>query len=250
MSRDAQELHIQVLGIGDAFTELYHPSSFAVISSGQKTLVDCPDALRRMLKEAGYASGLRLTEEEIDDVMLTHLHGDHSNGVEMYLYFKRLVQKRKPRLYGIKEVVEDLWERKLKASMGAWGIEGGGSMVFHATDYYDGIVLSEGGSSKVGNLLVDVFRTKHSVPTSALRMTHGNRTLGYSADASFDPGLIDFLEPSDMIIHEAGQGQHTEYEKLLGLPKDIRDKMFLIHLPDGFDRMEMRRLEQGRIYTV
>ena len=52
MSRDAQELHIQVLGIGDAFTELYHPSSFAVISSGQKTLVDCPDALRRMLKEA------------------------------------------------------------------------------------------------------------------------------------------------------------------------------------------------------
>ena len=67
-------------------------------------------------------------------------------------------------------------------------------------------------------------------------MEAGGRTLGYSADTAFDPGLIDFLSAADLIIHETNLGPaHTPYEQLAALPADLRARMRLIHYPDGFD---------------
>jgi ribonuclease BN (tRNA processing enzyme) len=64
----------------------------------------------------------------------------------------------------------------------------------------------------------------------------GGRTLGYSADTAFDPELIAFLEPADLIIHETNFGPaHTPYSALAALPAELRAKMRLIHYADGFD---------------
>jgi ribonuclease BN (tRNA processing enzyme) len=62
------------------------------------------------------------------------------------------------------------------------------------------------------------------------------RTLGYSSDTAFDPALIAFLEPADLIIHETNLGPaHTPYTALAALPAELRARMRLIHYPDGFD---------------
>lgn len=59
---------------------------------------------------------------------------------------------------------------------------------------------------------------------------------GYSSDPAFDPALIAFLEPADLIIHETNYGPaHTPYASLATLPADLRARMRLIHYPDGFD---------------
>jgi ribonuclease BN (tRNA processing enzyme) len=64
----------------------------------------------------------------------------------------------------------------------------------------------------------------------------GGRTLGYSSDTAFDPDLISFLSPADLIIHETNFGPaHTPYASLAGLPAEIRARLRLVHYPDGFD---------------
>jgi ribonuclease BN (tRNA processing enzyme) len=76
----------------------------------------------------------------------------------------------------------------------------------------------------------------HHVPTSALFIEAAGRTLGYSADTAFDPELIAFLEPADLVIHETNLGPaHTPYAALAQLPAELRAKMRLIHYMDGFD---------------
>ena len=67
-------------------------------------------------------------------------------------------------------------------------------------------------------------------------MQAGGRCLGYSADTAFDPTLIDWLAPADLIVHESGTGpMHTPYEKLTDLPAAMRAKMRLVHYADSFD---------------
>lgn len=70
----------------------------------------------------------------------------------------------------------------------------------------------------------------------ALLVEAAGRTLGYSSDTAFDPELIAFLDPADLIIHETNFGPaHTPYAALAALPAEIRGRMRLIHYPDGFD---------------
>ncbi len=58
---------------------------------------------------------------------------------------------------------------------------------------------------------------------------------GVSLDR-FDPELIAFLQPADLIIHETNFGPaHTPYADLAALPVELRAKMRLIHYPDSFD---------------
>jgi len=85
-----------------------------------------------------------------------------------------------------------------------------------------------------------------------LKIRAGNATLGYSADTSFDPSLIEWLSDADLIIHETNVATHTPYARLAALPAPLRKKMRLIHYPDDFDPASscIECLEQGRPYVV
>ena len=82
--------------------------------------------------------------------------------------------------------------------------------------------------------------------------TGGGRTLGYSADTAFDPGLIAWLAEADLFIHETNYGVHTPYASLAALPADLRARMRLIHYPDAFDlaHSTIEPLEERRVYPV
>jgi ribonuclease BN (tRNA processing enzyme) len=91
------------------------------------------------------------------------------------------------------------------------------------------------------------------VPTAALLVRAGGRTLGYSSDTAFDPELIAFLSVADLIVHETNLGPaHTAYRDLETLPSELRQRMRLIHYPDFFDRKasQIRCLEEGDVLCV
>jgi ribonuclease BN (tRNA processing enzyme) len=105
----------------------------------------------------------------------------------------------------------------------------------------------------IGPFEVTLYRTKHHVPTAAMLVRAGGRTFGYSADTAFDPGLMSFLAPADLIVHETNLGPaHTAYSDLLTLPTEIRDRMRLIHYPDAFDPKvsKIRCLTEGDVLVV
>lgn len=119
--------------------------------------------------------------------------------------------------------------------------------------YFALLELSWTESIDVGPFTIRARRTQHHVPTSALFIEAAGRKLGYSSDTAFDPELIAFLEPADLIIHETNLGPaHTPYASLAALPAELRARMRLIHYMDSFDTESstIEPLREGAVLRV
>lgn len=251
---DPDALFVLPLGVGYAFTRRFYHSSFLVACGGRVVLVDAPAPLRRVMWAAGRKAGLDIDLQHIDALYLTHLHGDHCNGVEEFAFWRMFrVRGARPRLYILDELRGSLWYQRLYAAMGSLRENDGRPCSLES--YFDVLGLHAGIKTDLGipGLVVEPVATTHLIPTLGFRMEYRGRRLGYSADTAFSPELIDFLAPCDMIIHECGPGPgHTPLESLMMLPADLRAKMLITHLEDDYDiaASPIRVLEEGTIYRV
>jgi ribonuclease BN (tRNA processing enzyme) len=242
------------LGVGDAFSALSYSSCLAVGLDHRWLLIDCPHPVRKMLREASVQTDLPLDLDRVEAVALTHLHADHSSGLESAAYFCKYALGRELILIAHPEVTERLWSGHLCGAMG-WSRPEPGQPVRqkHFGDYFDLRPVTEDLPAQVGPFSIECRLTPHSIPTTAFRIRAGGRCLGCSADTGFDSGLIEWLSAADMIVHETGHSVwHTAYEKLAGLPETQRRRMRLIHYPDDFDQAgsAIEPLKQGVVYTV
>ncbi len=250
-------LRFVALGVGDAFSALYYSSSLLVFAgegpSQSRLLIDFPDPLRKVLREASAACGMDLGVGSINAAILTHLHGDHVNGLECFGFYKRFIDGKRPTLYAAGPVLADLWDGRLRGAMGQLKTPSGTTHSLVLDDYFDCRVLTPGSPATIGPFQVEVRATQHHIPCYALRIAAGGRTLAYSCDTLFDRDLVDWLAAgSDLVIHETNYATHTPYASLLTLPAEIRARMRLIHYPDDFEveRSQIECLRQGRVYEV
>ncbi len=246
-------LHIVPLGVGNAFTRVFYNSSMLLVAGGRIVLIDCPTPLRRVLHEASKKAHLEIELEQIDHVILTHLHGDHANGLEEYAYYKLYIAgQQRPHLYTLEENLDPLWENRLKASMGGSPDEPRSlSTWFHSHRWVEERRFRLAESDP--DLEFEVRRTRHSVPCLGLKVYFGMYTFGYSGDTEFDADHIEFLSDCDFVVHEAGGPKnHTSLDDLKTLPDDFRAKTALIHVPDDFRYFEsdMPVLSEGAVYQV
>ena len=243
---------VHVLGVGDTFSEHHNPTALVLDCAGHRLAIDCPDMYRKVLREYRDKSKARLRLSHIDAFLITHMHGDHINGLEGVAFFNRFAHQRRTRVHTLPELAADLWERRLAASMGQlW--DGQASAPQQLGDYLDLQPLDWQAPNPIGPFSVLLYRTVHHVPTCALRIEAAGRTLGYSCDTAFDPQLIAFLSPADLIIHETNLGPaHTPLSELSALPYSIKKKLYLIHYPDGFQPPDksMPALDEGDLLHV
>jgi ribonuclease BN (tRNA processing enzyme) len=234
------------LGVGDAFSARHYTSCVAIEAEGRWLLVDCPHPIRKILRE-GSPAGAPLDLGSFDAVVLTHLHSDHSSGVEGLGFYLRYVLDRRPVLVAHPQVSARLWER-LAPGMD----EDDQAKPQGLSDYFDLTHLDDARPVRIGPFELACRRTRHHVPTYALRITAGGRTLGISSDTPFDPSLIDWLSTADLVLHETGDGIHTSYGKLAALPEPLRRKVRLIHFSDEFAPANgaIEPLVQGRLYRL
>ncbi len=249
----AATLRLFALGVGGAFSARFYSSCLAVESEGSWLLIDCPHPIRKILYEAGQAAGMPLDLGQFAATIVTHLHADHSSGLEGLGFYHHFHLHRKALLVAHPDVLERLWEGHLAAGM-EW-LTDARTLARRAAslgDYFELARLAEDRDLEVGPFQIRCRRTQHSVATTALLIRAGARSLGYSADTSYDPTLIDWLDQADLIVHETNDGIHTPYESLAALPGRIRAKMRLIHYPDDFNpsTSAIEPLRQGGRYEV
>jgi len=256
-------MNVLILGIGDAFTRRHFGSSALIrVPSGGFVLIDCPDLIHRVLLEATTTAGegWKADASNIDDILLTHLHGDHCNGLESFGFYRRVLRLRdpkviRPRLHVTPPVAARLWDR-----LGpAMGTPMGCDHPCQLNDFFDVRIIDVSPAAPsatpavVAGLNVQCRFTGHPVPTVGYVITDASGgSLGWSSDTPFDRGHIDWLDQANLIVHESNLGpSHTPIESLNALPKELKAKMRLIHLVDDFDpaRTDIRILRAGEVLT-
>lgn len=245
-------LRLLVLGVGDAFSAERYSTCVALRAEDRWLLVDCPHPIRKMMREASARSGVSLDVDGVEAVALTHLHADHASGLEGLGFFSHFVLGRRARLALHPDVARRLWDGHLAAGMEVLHDPARGPVRRALDDFFEPISLSEAGPVSVGPFAIECRRTRHHIPTTALRIRAGGRCLACSADTEFDPGLVDWLAEADLVIHEAGLGIHTPLERLAQLPAAVRAKLRLAHFPDGLELSGcgIEPLEEGGWYAV
>lgn len=249
-------MKLYVLGVGDTFTEKHVTHALLIEAEGFRLAIDCPDSYRRVLRaardKAGPAHDATLDLFAIDDVLVTHVHGDHMNGLEGVGYFKHFAQKKPLNLHTVAPVKEALWRERLVASMGTlW--DGQEFRTKSFDDYFAWSEVALDRATTIGPFTIRSRLTKHHVPTSALLVEHGGHSIGISSDTAFDPELIAFLSSAELIVHETNYGPaHTAYADLLTVDPQVRAKMHLIHYPDEHDvaKSEIPALLEGQVIEL
>lgn len=248
-------MRVLILGVGDAFTYRGFGTSAVVQGPEGLVLIDCPDLIHRALFEASMKSAWDVDVSQINDVILTHLHGDHCNGLESFGFAKlvhRLQGKSKelPRLWTHPGCAARVWER-LAPAMDAPLTRGGRKSELR--DYFELHLIQPNMTAMVQGLAVECRYTMHPIPTIGLKLADSSGRLGWSGDTVYEQEHIDWLSDSDIIVHEANLGPvHTNIETLNSLPEELRNKMRVTHIVDNFDTQstDIKPLTEGEILQI
>ena len=239
-------------GVGDAFSVRHWGTNFLCRAGDFVLAVDCPDAYRRALKANAFDHGDgTLDAEHIDALFLTHLHGDHVNGLEMLLAYRKFAAGGPLQLWTTPDVADVLWENRLAVSLGTM-FDGTNYNAMHFEDYAELRIVPWGAPMSVGPFQLETRRTVHHIPTAGLRITHDGATLGYSCDTAWDPDHFAWLRDADLIVHETSFGPaHTPLHQLVAQPADVRAKLLIAHYPDSVtEPEELTFAREGSVYEV
>lgn len=248
-------MRVLILGVGDAFTIRGYGTSAVVEGPEGYLLLDCPDLIHRAMHDACTRHGWRIDHRHIDDIVITHLHGDHCNGLESF-GFARLVSRLKgetlrlPRIHTHPASAGRMWER-LAPAMDAPLTKG--ERPSRLDDYFLLHRISPDKPATIAGLTVECRYTIHPIPAVGLKVSDGRSTLGWSGDTVFEQAHIDWLSDADVIVHEANLGPaHTQVETLNSLPDAIRRKMRITHMIDDFDPAwtDMKPLVEGELLEM
>lgn len=221
-------MFIQCLGSGDAFGSGGRlNSSYYIRTTTMGILLDCgASALIALKKE-------NLSANDIDAIIISHLHGDHFGGLAFVLCEIIAVGKRaKPLTIIGPDKTEERTRQVLELLFP--GVElTAGSPVRFVTFTTDEVLQFE-------SLSLTVYPAAHSPATNphALRLVADGTTIAYSGDTEWTDTLISASMDADLFICEAstyntGVRYHLSAERLLAeLPRIRAKKIVLTHLGD------------------
>jgi ribonuclease BN (tRNA processing enzyme) len=254
-------MEIEVLGVGNAFTALHYQTSF-LVKRNRNYLIDGPQCLFRLLRERA------IPRESIDDVIITHIHGDHVSGLETLLLWKKYFEAKKVRLHTSRLVYQALEEHFFSSFSRGFSSDFKSIVSKQFGDYVEFLELTEDRAIELEpGLALEIRHNWHPTPTLGLRFTCRGRSISISGDTCYRPALLkelfdsgilrearyhqlrgDWLWNADVIYHEVDgdpDGSHTFVGDLLALPAETLKKIRLVHIPDEFETRELPIAEEG-----
>ncbi|MBW5444737.1 MBL fold metallo-hydrolase [Cohnella sp. CFH 77786] len=238
-----------MLGTGSAFAKAFYNNNALLESGGRTLLVDCGITAPRALHELGKGF------DEIDAVLVSHIHADHVGGLEEFAFQMKFIYRRKPVLYAADALIGPLWEHSLRG-----GLEQDGGHSLH--DYFEVRPLTPGTPAELlPGLKAELLLTPH-IPNKPSYSILFNDHFFYTADMTFDRELLERLVKErgvksifhDCQLHPPGV-VHADLARLLTLPEELQRIVYLMHYGDDQPEFvgrtgRMRFVEQHRTYTI
>lgn len=234
-------MKLTFLGTGSAFTSHNWQTNILVdFPDGYKMLIDCGGDARFSLAEVG------LSYLDIDGVYISHLHADHTGGLE-WLAFTTKFDPRyrgKPDLFISEFLVEDLWARTLSGGLASMQ-----NQINTLDSYFNVHTVPRNGTFKVSNHVdspefrlvqtIHVLNGFTIVPSFGLMFASGGKKVFITTDTQHAPNQInDFYQEADIIFQDCEStpfktGVHAHFSELVTLHENIRKKMWLCHYSDN-----------------
>ncbi|MEK3731045.1 MULTISPECIES: MBL fold metallo-hydrolase [Paenibacillus] len=243
-------LKLQMLGTGSAFAKKYYNNNALLLDDDFTLLIDCGSTAPLALHEMGRSLN------DIDAVLITHIHADHVGGLEELAFMMKMKFKRRIPLYIGEALAAPLWDHTLRGGLYQQG------EISCLEDIFDVRPLKPGVKADISKgITVELIQTRH-IPGKDSYSLYLNDRIFYSADMVFDPELLNKLvneRECELILHECqlqGPGEvHTTLQELLSLPEHIQQRTYLMHYSDDVQDFvgktgEMEFVEQQKIYEL
>jgi ribonuclease BN (tRNA processing enzyme) len=186
-------MRLTIVGSGDAFGSGGRVNTcFRIEAAGRDVLLDCGASSLPALKAQG------IDPNAIDGVMLSHLHGDHFGGVVFLLMDAHFLGRRTRPLViagppGTRQRLNAALEIFFPRSTGipwryAWEV----------------VEIAPRTPSQLLGLSVETIEVIHQsgAPSTAVRISDGDRVLAYSGDTEWTDALISIAKNADLFIVE------------------------------------------------
>lgn len=222
-------MKLTVVGSSGSFPGPGNPASCYLVTAGAtKVVLDLGNGALGAL--ASYTS-----LDDVDAVLLSHLHADHCLDLCSYYVYRRYnPEGRRARLpvYGPVGVAARLAR--------AYDLDPEPGM----TGEYEFVEWADGRTVRIGELAVTVAQVVHPVPTFAMRLEHAGRVLVYSGDTAPSPALAELADGADVLLAEASfhegrdetPGLHmTGRQAAATATKACVDRLVITHLPPWND---------------
>lgn len=219
------------LGCGDAFgSGGRFNACFHVETATSRFLVDCGATSMVAIRRFGIAP------EDIDTILISHLHGDHFGGLPFFLLDAQFVSRRTRQLTLIGPPT---FTKRLESAMEC--LFPGSSR----NDWRFPLDVQEIGEETPHEFTggtVTAWRVKHAcgAPPYALRIETDGKTFAYTGDTEWVDALVPACRGADLMVAEAYTADkplkfHLDLKTLETHLSDIApERLILTHLSGGF----------------
>ncbi|MEW6270112.1 MAG: MBL fold metallo-hydrolase [Thermodesulfobacteriota bacterium] len=215
------------LGTSDAFGSAgRHCAGYLLDTGHGRILIDAGPGLLTALKALGRDT------EQIDAVVLSHLHGDHFAGVPFLLLE---YSYESPRSRPLLVVGPPDTERRVYEAYHALYAETRGQKLPFEIRFVE---LGDGDATEVMDARVESFRVPHQETQVSLghRLRFGDRIVVYSGDTAWTPDLLRQSSGADLFLCECSTfdtqvPRHVRYVEIEANRRSFDcDRLVLTHL--------------------
>jgi ribonuclease BN (tRNA processing enzyme) len=182
----------------------------------------------------------KIKPQDIDTLFISHLHADHSGGVED-LGFKTYFQQfpfgvDKITLCGTYDILSEGWDKSWRGGMENLSNETATLETYFETKYleeHEPIIFFETTIRPVKTIHVET--DKRVVPSYGLFVEGDNKNVFITGDSIYQPNQFhpSYMRADiifqDCDFNEYEGGVHAQFHQLCNLPKEFKRKMWLYH---------------------